>query len=74
MAAKKAVTILNLKYRHNVRITILNKYWVTAARILVTVNEMSLFNIFLVLLVKTECMMVSKMGVTWIKISYYMFY
>ena len=26
---------------------------------------MSLFNIFLVLLVKTECMMVSKMGATW---------
>ena len=42
-----------------------------AARILVTVKEMSLFNIFLVLLVKTECMMVSKMGATWIKISYY---
>ena len=55
-------------------ITILNKYCVTAAWIVVTVNEMSLFNIFLVLLVKTECMMVSKMGVTWIKISNYMFY
>ena len=46
----------------------------TAARILVTVNEMSLFNIFLVFLMKTECMMMSKMGATWIKISYYMFY
>ena len=44
----------------------------TAARILVTVNEMNLFNIFLVLLVKTDCMMVSKMGATWIKIGYYM--
>ena len=74
MAAKKAVTILNYPYSHNVRIIILNKYFVTAARILVTVNEMSLFNIFLVLLVKTECMMVSKMAATWIKISYYMFY
>ena len=53
---------------------ILIKYFVTAARSLVTVNEMSLFNMFLILLVKTDCMMVSKMGATWIKICYYMFY
>ena len=51
-------------------VIILNKYFVTAARILVTVNEISLFNIFLVLLVKTEYMMVSKMGATWIKICF----
>ena len=53
---------------------ILINYFVTVARILVTVNEMSLFNMFSVLLVKTDCMMVSKMGATWIKISYYMFF
>ena len=42
----------------------------TAARILVTVNETNLFNIFFVLLVKTEYMMVLKMGATWIKIRF----
>ena len=35
-----------------------------------TVNEMSLFKIFLVILVKTECMIISKMGATWIKICF----
>ena len=68
MAAKKAVTILNLAIQTQCKDHNFNKYFVTAARILVTVNETSLFIIFLVLLV--DWMMVSKMGAKWIKISY----
>ena len=44
-----------------------------AAKILATVNEMSLLNIFLVLLIKTGCMMASKVGVSWIKICFQFF-
>ena len=54
MAAKKAVTILNLAIQTQCKDHNFNKYFVTAAKILVTVNEMSLFITFLVLLVKTE--------------------
>ena len=42
----------------------------TAARLLVTVNEMSLFSNFLVLLVKNDCIIASKVGATWIKICF----
>ena len=42
------------------RIMILNKYFVTGARLLVLVIEMILLKSFSVLLVKTECMVASK--------------
>ena len=42
----------------------------TVARPFVSVNEMSLLKTFLVVLVKAECVMVSKVVVIWIKICF----
>ena len=59
----------NLKFSHTekilfTRIMILNKYVATVAKLLVLVIEMLLLKSVSVLLVKTECMVASKLAAT----------
>ena len=59
----------NLKFSHTekilfTRIMILNKYVVTVAKLLILVIEMLLLKSVSVLLVKTQCMVASKLAAT----------